>query len=105
METVTDWLLLAMSLAVGLALSLVHFAGLWVTVRRIPTSSSPALLLLGSGIGRTVFTFTGFYLVASVDSHQLPFCLVAFFVARLALMRRLGSQRAPASKGWRLPWN
>jgi len=88
----TDWLALGISLAIGTVAALLHFGGLWLTVRRIPSSSRPALLMLGSSLARTGLTLTGFFAVATVDSRQLPLCLVAFLLTRVGLLRRLGRQ-------------
>jgi F1F0 ATPase subunit 2 len=93
---VADWLFLGISLAAGVGSAVVHFTGLWATVRRIPRSSRPTFLLLGSSIARTVFTLTVFFVVATIDLRQLPFCLVAFLLTRLVVLGLLGRQVSPA---------
>jgi F1F0 ATPase subunit 2 len=93
---VTDWLFLGISLGAGCALAVVHFTGLWVTVRRIALSSHSTLLLLGSSVARTLLTLTIFFGIATVDPRQLPFCLVAFLLTRLGILRLLGRHVPPA---------
>jgi F1F0 ATPase subunit 2 len=102
---VTDWLSLGASLVAGSSLAVVHFVGLWLTVRRVPSSSRSLLLLLGSSFARTGVTLTGFFVVASVDSSQLALCLAAFLLTRVVVLRRLGGQVAPALNTGRNLWN
>ncbi len=85
----TDWLSLGVSLAAGLALGVLHFAGLWVTVRRMPTFRWPVLLTFGSFLARTAVTLSGFFLVARTDWRQLPVCVAVFLLARVAVLRQL----------------
>ncbi len=86
---VSGWLPVAVSLTVGLVLGVFHFFGLWLTARRLATSRWPALLIFGSFGGRMALTLSGFFLVARSDRGQLPVCLAAFFLARLAVLRSL----------------
>ena len=76
---------------VGVGLGIVYFGGLWLTVRRLPDARWPALLLLGSMLGRTALTLLGFYLVMDARWERLLACLAGFILARMVLMRRLRS--------------
>ena len=54
---------LGAALLAGGGLGGFYFAGLWWTVRKLPTAQSPALLSLGSFLLRTTVVLAGFYLV------------------------------------------
>lgn len=90
---VTGWLPVAVSLTVGVVLGVIHFSGLWLTVRRLVMSRWPALVIFGSFGGRMAVSLSGFFLVARSDRAQLPVCLAAFLLTRLAVLRSL---RPPA---------
>jgi F1F0 ATPase subunit 2 len=71
-----------------MALGLFYFGGLWLTVRHLPSSRSPALLTLGSFLGRTAVTLTGFYLVMGGRWERLLACFVGFLLMRTILVAR-----------------
>jgi F1F0 ATPase subunit 2 len=75
------------SLAVlaGALLGAFFFGTLWVTVRRAVGSGQPALWFAASMLVRTLLTLTGFYLVSRGDWSRLPFCLLGFFLANVAV--------------------
>lgn len=78
-------------LAVGGALSMFYFGGLWLTVQRVVDAGRPKLLLLGSFVGRTAVVLAGFYLVTAVMGDRweiLAFSLLGFVAARTILVRR-----------------
>jgi F1F0 ATPase subunit 2 len=83
---------------VGAGLGVVYFGGLWLTVRRLPEARWPALLLLGSMVGRTALTLLGFYVVMGARWERLLACLAGFILARMVLVRRLRSPH-PAPGG------
>ncbi len=80
------------SLASGIALGVFYFGGLWLTLRRLPTSEHPALLTLGSLLGRSSACFFGFYLMAGSGLEGLVLSLVGFVAVKVALVRKLGYQ-------------
>jgi F1F0 ATPase subunit 2 len=75
----------------GAALGLLYFAGLWVTLRRLPGHPHPALWVGGSFILRLAVSLTGFYVILGPDRNlaRLGIALLAFLAARVALTRRL----------------
>jgi len=93
---VTTVLWLALALVAGVGLGLFYFGGLWLTVRRIPASRHPVLLTLGSFVGRTVAVVLGFYLVMGGHWERLLASMAGLIVARILLVRRLGSSRPGA---------
>ena len=86
-------LLLCMASLAGLALGLVYFGGLWLTVRRLAGSKRPGFLMLGSFVARLLVTLYGFYLVMDDSWERLLACLAGFLVARVALTRALAPGR------------
>jgi F1F0 ATPase subunit 2 len=78
------WPLVLVGLA-GLALGLIFFGGLWLTVRRMLHSARPALWMLGSLLLRTAIALSGFWLLGGHNWKRMLVCLAGFFVARLAL--------------------
>ncbi len=73
----------------GVALGLIYFGGLWMTVRRLPSARFPALLLLVSAIGRGAVALLGLYALAGPRWDGLLAGMAGFAVARVALVRRL----------------
>jgi len=75
----------------GIALGVIYFGGLWLTLRRLATSSQPALLALGSYFGRLVSCLAGFVLVAlSAGLQGVLVCMAAFITTRMVMIRRWG---------------
>jgi len=76
----------------GLALGILYFGGLWLTLNRVTTSSQPAFLVLGSYMGRLAICLAGFVLVARIAELQgLLLSTAAFIGVRLILVRRWGN--------------
>ncbi|MGA7826526.1 MAG: ATP synthase subunit I [Geobacteraceae bacterium] len=91
-----NYLVLHLSFAVlaGLALGFFHFGGLWLTVRKIPCSGRPVVLLSCSFLVRQVVTLSGIYLVMDGQLQRLLACLGGFLLMRIILTRFLGSARS-----------
>ena len=89
----------------GVGLGTFYFGGLWLTLDRLMTSKNPALLTMGSYIGRLALSFLGFYAVARAGQWQgLLVCLAFFLFVRTVMVRRWGRparsrQRSAASPG------
>jgi F1F0 ATPase subunit 2 len=73
----------------GLAAGTIFFAGLWWTVRRLPSSRHPALLSLSSFSLRTAAALGVFYLAGQDRWDRLLICLGGFLLARLWITRRI----------------
>ncbi len=82
-----DLLPLAMAGVAGLALGVVFFGGLWLTVNRGTASKRPALWFIGSILLRMSVVISGFYFVSGGHWEPLLTCLVGFAVARHIVMR------------------
>lgn len=84
-------------LAVGLVLGVFYFGGLWLTMKRLPGSSHPVLLLLLSYFGRVAVMMCALLLLALGGGWQwLVATLLGFLAVKLAMILRLGpSGRGP----------
>ncbi len=67
----------------GLVLGTVFFGGLWLTVKKTATSTSPALLVLGSFVFRMVLVLLGFYAIGAGSWQRLLLMLSGVIIARL----------------------
>ena len=83
--TVNDLQQLLPAAAAGLALGVIFFGGLLWTVRKVVSSSWPALWISASLILRMSTSLTGFYFVSDGDWRRLLACVVGFAAARLAV--------------------
>ena len=90
---------LVFPLAVGVALGVFHFGGLWWTVRRMASMQRPWLLLWASFLVRSVVTVGGFLLVADSGWERIVACVVGFLLARSALIRFIGPAFDRSGKG------
>ncbi|MFW5733796.1 MAG: ATP synthase subunit I [Oceanidesulfovibrio sp.] len=81
-----------LAIVAGVAVGLFFFGGLWWTVRRLPASQNPALLLLASALGRLLVACAGF-LAATAGRPLTSILWVAGFLGtRFALSRTLGTR-------------
>ena len=71
---------------VGLLLGVLFFGGLWFTVKKLLTSKTPALLMIGSFVFRISIVSAGFYFIGLGDWKKLVVCLIGFTVARFAVI-------------------
>jgi F1F0 ATPase subunit 2 len=90
---------LAMMLAVaaGGAIGALFFGGLWWSVKKGVSASSPALWFSASLLLRVSLALTGFYWVSGAHWQRLLACLLGFFIARrsvTALTQASGARSA-----------
>ena len=71
----------------GVALGVLYFGGLWMSVRTLPRMNRPALLMLVSLAARMAVVLAGFYLVMQGRWERLIVCLLGFLVARAIMIR------------------
>lgn len=79
-----DGLRVVLAFLAGTILGLFYFGGLWITVQRLPAARHPAMLTVGSFLGRTAITLAGFYLLMAGSLGNLLACLLGFLLARQA---------------------
>jgi F1F0 ATPase subunit 2 len=82
-----DLYTLLLAFVAGVAISMFYFGGLWLTMRQIPRTRQPQLLMVVSFLGRTGAILLGFYLVAGGRWQRLLACFLGFFLLRTILMR------------------
>ncbi len=88
---------MAFALIAGIGLGLFYFGGLWLTMRRLPTTRWPVPLALSSFLGRTAIVLVGFYFVMGGRWERVVVCLVGFLMARFLLTSRLRPDRLAGS--------
>lgn len=87
-----------LSLLAGAALGAVFFGGLWLTIQKMRDARHPALLLVGSYVGRSVITLAGFFVIAGERLERLLFAVLGFILARMVINRLVRSQRSPGEE-------
>ncbi len=90
-------LLVAAGLAAGLALGLLFYGGLWLTVRQLTTSRHPALLALASFWIRALSVIAGVVFWAPYGWRACAGVLAGFVLARI-LVSVLLRERRPLAK-------
>lgn len=86
-------ILLGLALLAGVTIGVFFFGGLWLTVRRIPTSNNPGLLLMVSLIVRMAVALGAFFLIMDGSWQRLLVSVVGFILARQLLIQRWGPDR------------
>lgn len=81
---------MAIALLAGSAIGLFYFGGLWLTVTRIPSSSNPHLLLIGSFGLRLAVSLAAFYSLTPWGWQALAVAMAGLLVTRLVLTRVKG---------------
>jgi len=66
----------------GLALGILFFGGLWLTVKKAVTSKIPTLWIFSSFFLRISITLVGFYFISSGNWQRLLICVAGFIIAR-----------------------
>jgi len=91
---------LAVAVAAGVAVGLVFFGGLWMTVRRLSDARRPHLWALVSFAARTVVAVAGIGLMAWLGGWQtLAACMVGFIATRIVTARIWGPGGAEPKGG------
>ena len=88
---IASWIV---AFGVGLALGVAYFGALWLSVRHLPQTKRPALLLAASALVRFTLLAAAFVLVMDTGWERLLVCILGFLVGRHVLIRRIaGSVR------------
>ena len=85
--------ILFLAFTAGLALGAFYFITLWRTVKRLPDTSRPLRLMLGSFVLRMAVVLPGFYFVMGGKWQRLATALIGFILMRMILTRRLGTDK------------
>ncbi|HKL25314.1 MAG TPA: ATP synthase subunit I [Desulfuromonadales bacterium] len=78
---------LMIALLAGSAIGFFYFGGLWLTVQRIPSSSRPQLLLVGSFFLRLFLSLAAFYLLVPWGWPAMAAALAGLIMIRQILIR------------------
>ncbi len=70
----------------GSLLGILFFGGLWLTVKKLIVTKTPALLMIGSFFFRIGIVLTGFYFIGLGDWRNLVACMIGFVAARFAVL-------------------
>ena len=70
----------------GIALGILFFGVLWLTVKKSVTAKTPWLWVLGSFLLRVGITLLGFYFVSGGKWQRLLICLAGFIIARFLVI-------------------
>jgi F1F0 ATPase subunit 2 len=81
---------LVSSFFLGILLGVFYFGGLWLTTRRLQSSRQPALLTLGSFIGRSIICLLGFYLAVGSGLTALLLSLAGFALTKILIVHHMG---------------
>jgi F1F0 ATPase subunit 2 len=76
---------LILSMLAGIALGIVFYGGLWLTVRRLATTRHPVVVTMTSYLGRTVIVLAGFLMVMNGRWENAVACLAGFVLGRIAV--------------------
>jgi len=80
-------------LLAGFGLGFLFFGGLWLTVRALPASRHPTLLVLASYWARTALVVVGFVFLIAGRWQNAVLALLGFVAARLALSHWIPSKK------------
>ena len=69
----------------GLALGILFYGGLWLTVRALPASHHPTALMIGSYWGRTAVTIAGLLWAMDGSWQRAVVSMGGFLLARVIL--------------------
>lgn len=78
-----------LALAAGLALGLLHFGGLWLTLRRLATGPRPLAAVVAGFLLRSALTLALLYPALAGGWGSIAAALAGFAAARLPAVRLL----------------
>ena len=86
------------SLATGALLGILYFQGLWLTLKKLPNTCHPALLTMGSLLGRMALCVLGFYfIIKMVNLEGLMISIIGFTVSKFTIIHL----RTGGIKSWK----
>lgn len=84
--------------AAGVGLGALYFGGLWLTVRALPHSGRPVVLIAGSFLVRMAVIAGGFYPILGAGWDRLLACLAGFVLVRVVVVSWLASDEVLHSR-------
>src|SRR6185437_7622002 len=85
--TMTNALLLILSLFAGLGAGTLFFEGLWRTVSKAVVNARPVRLFALSFLVRTMLLLLVLWLVSRGDLFRLAVCMAGFLLSRTVILR------------------
>lgn len=79
----TDWALYLLSFIAGLALGIVFFGGLWLTVHKAMSSKRPAIWFIASLLIRSALVIGGLYFATGQQWQRILVSLAGFILSRV----------------------
>ena len=98
----TDWPLYLLSFIAGLALGIVFFGGLWLTIRKAMSSNRPAIWFIASLLIRSALVIGGLYWVTGQQWQRLLVSLAGFILSRILILhvtKKHDENKTPAKDG------
>lgn len=92
---------IVVSLMIGAIIGMGYFAGLWITVQKLPQARRPVLLWAASALLRAAGATAVFVVLMGWGIPQLIAGVVGFIAARLLSTRIFGRVREPRIPGAR----
>lgn len=83
----------------GLVAGVIFFGGLWITVRKLPSTSYPALWALVSFSIRLLMVVIGFYLVVGNSWEKALWMLLGFITIRMVSIYLVKIRNKEIAKG------
>ncbi len=87
----TTVFILCLAFVAGVVLGAFYFISLWRTVSKLPDTTRPLRLMLGSFVLRMALVLPGFYFVMGGHWERLALALAGFILMRRLLTRRYGA--------------
>jgi F1F0 ATPase subunit 2 len=98
MMGMSEFVPLGLALAGGMMLGGVFFGGLWWTIRQLPKSRHPGLLILVSFISRSLIVLAGLYLLAQGHLMAIAAAMLGFILIRILMVRSRSVELRHASE-------
>lgn len=89
---------LLLLIAVGFAVGLLYFLGLWWTLKGLPADGGWTGRFVGSFVLRAAFVVAVFYLLMGNDWRRIFALILGFMVARFVMVRRIRELSASEGK-------
>jgi F1F0 ATPase subunit 2 len=77
----------AYTIAAGMMLAGIFYGGLWATITQLPSTTRPALVVMGSFWIRTLIVLGGFIFVTGQSWQRGVLCLGGFLLGRIVIYR------------------
>ena len=75
----------------GVSLGIFYYGGLWLTVKKVPISRNPQILLLLSAVLRLVPTLFALFIAVKINPGIFLVMLPGFFGVRYMMIRRISN--------------